>query len=86
MTIGFISSAFISLQRVPRLVVEAFLLFRAARRKPASMTEMEFENGWIGGTGEALVSAATLRRHRLASASGRHRDQRFTCRCRPKIG
>ncbi len=40
MTIGFISSAFISLQRIPRLVVKAFLLFRAARRKPASMTEM----------------------------------------------
>jgi hypothetical protein len=30
MTIGFISSAFVSLQRVPRLVVGAFLLFRAA--------------------------------------------------------
>ena len=86
MTIGVVSSAFVSLQRIPCLVVEAFLLFRAARRKPASMTEMKFENGWIGGTGEALASAVTLRRHRLASASGRHRDQRFTCRCRLKIG
>jgi hypothetical protein len=30
MTIGFISSAFISLQSVPRLMVGAFLLFRVA--------------------------------------------------------
>jgi len=30
MTIGFISSAFVSLQSVPRLMVDAFLLFRVA--------------------------------------------------------
>ncbi|MHB9098344.1 MAG: hypothetical protein ACYC5X_11060 [Syntrophales bacterium] len=40
MTIGVISIAFVSLQGIPCVVVEAFLLFRAARRKPASMTEM----------------------------------------------
>lgn len=38
MTIGVISIAFVSLQRIPCVVVEAFLLIRAACGRPASMT------------------------------------------------
>ncbi len=83
MTIGIISSAFVSLQCVPRLVMGAFLLRRAAGGQAASMTESWFGNGRIGGTGEALATALSLRRRPLSSASWRHRNQRYGLRCRP---
>ena len=83
MTIGIISSAFVSLQRVPCLVMRAFLLGRAAGGQPASMAESQYGNGRIGGTGEAFEAALSLRRQPLSSASWRHRDQRNGFRCRP---
>lgn len=83
MTIGIISSAFVSLKRVPCLVMRAFMLSRAAGGQLASMAESGFENGQIGGTGEASEAAFSLRRWPLSSASWRHRDQRNGFRCRP---
>lgn len=83
MTIGIISSAFVSLQRVPCLVMGAFLLSRAAGGQPASIAESWCENGRIGGTGEAFEAALSLRQRPLSSASWRHRDQRNGFRCRP---
>ena len=61
MTIGIISSAFVSLQRVPCLVMRAFLLRRATGGQLASMAESGFEYGQIGGTGEAFETALSLR-------------------------
>lgn len=83
MTIGVLSSAFVSLQRIPRLVVDAFLLSRAACRQRGSMTEIGFGNGRIGGAGEDLDTALSLRRRPLSSASWRHRYRRCDFRCRP---
>jgi len=83
MTIGIISSAFVSLQRVPCLVMRAFLLGRAAGGQPASMAERQYGNGRIGGTEEAFETASSLRRRPLSSASWRHRGQRSGFRCRP---
>ena len=60
-TIGFISSAFVSLKCVPRLVMGAFLLSVAAGGQPASMAESWYGNGGIGGTGEAFEAALSLR-------------------------
>lgn len=84
MTIGFISSAFISLQSVPRLMVGAFSLFRVACRQLVWQEERS-EKGRIGGTGEALATAATPRRQRLSSASWRLRAQRYGLHCRQRV-
>jgi len=59
------------------------MLSRAAGGQLASMAESGFENGQIGGTGEASEAAFSLRRWPLSSASWRHRDQRNGFRCRP---
>lgn len=83
MTIGIISSAFVSLKGVPCLVMRAFLLGRAAGAQPATKAESWYGNGRIGDTGEAFEAALSLRRRPLSSASWRHRDQRNGFRCRP---
>ena len=62
MTIGVISIAFVSLQRIPCVVVEAFLLIRAACGRPASMTGFEFRDRWISSPGKAFITTAGLRR------------------------
>ena len=83
MTSAAVSSAFVSLQRIPRLVVNASLLLRAACGQRESVTEIGFGNGRIGGAGEDLDTAWSLRHRPLSSASWRHRDQRNGFRCRP---
>ena len=83
MTSGAVSSAFISLQRIPRLVVNASLLLRAACGQRGSAREIGFGNGRIGGAGEDLGTALSLRRWPLSSASWRHRYRQCDLRCRP---
>lgn len=83
MTIGAVSSAFVSLQRIPRLVVNATLLLRAACGQRESVVEIGFGNGRIGGAGEDLDTAWSLRHRPLSSASWRHRYRRCDFHCRP---
>ena len=59
------------------------MLSRAAGGLLASMAESGFENGRIGGTGEAFEAALSLRQRPLSSASWRPRDQRFGLHYRP---
>lgn len=83
MTIGAVSSAFVSLQRIPRLVVNASLLLRAACGQRGSVMEIGFGNSRIGGAGEDRNTALSLRRWPLSSASWRHRYRPYDFRCRP---
>ncbi len=83
MTIGAVSSAFVSPQRIPRLVVNASLLLRAACGQRGSVMEIGFGNGRIGGAGVDLDAALSLRRRPLSSASWRHRHRLYDFRCRP---
>ena len=62
MTIGFISIAFVSLQRIPCVVVEAFLLIRAACGRPASMTRIQVRNRWISSPGKVFITTTGARR------------------------
>lgn len=61
-TIVVISIAFVSLQRIPCLVVKAYLLIRAACRRPASMTGIQVRNRWISSPGKTLITKAIPRR------------------------
>ena len=62
LTIGVISIAFISRQRIPCLVVKAYLLIRAACGRPALMTEIQVRNRWISSPGKTLITRAIPRR------------------------
>jgi hypothetical protein len=61
MTTEVISIAFVSLQRIPCVVMKASLLIRAACGRPASMKAIQFLNRWISSPVEALISAAAPR-------------------------
>ncbi len=62
LTIGVISIAFVPLQRIPCLVVKAYLLIYAARGRPASMTGIQVRSRWISSPGKTLIIRAIPRR------------------------